>query len=125
MTLDTKALLNACYETALQTMWGRQPGDADAITALANEFSRIAEEHGDFLIERNRDPNIIVRAVRYLATCHAMPPMRDDTAWFSDMLTAMIELACPDTHVFREHEPFFCDIEQGIAVARSNYDRSQ
>jgi hypothetical protein len=47
--------------------------------------------------------------------------MCDDKRWFSDMLAALVELACPNTIVSREQDEFFRDIEQGIATARSRY----
>jgi hypothetical protein len=68
-----------------------------------------------------RDPNLIVRAVQYLALTHAIPPMRDDTSWFQDMLAVLIELACPNCGATPELEPFFRDVERGIAVSRSDF----
>ena len=48
-----------------------------------------------FVDGQGRNPNLIVRAVRYLGGSHAIPPMRGDTRWFEEMLAALIELACP------------------------------
>jgi hypothetical protein len=67
------------------------------IDALAEKYYRIAHVQLQFITEQNRDPNLLVRAVRYLAHTHALPPMGKDTEWFSDMLGVLIELACPNT----------------------------
>lgn len=119
--LDRQALWDACYEVARRTMWERRPVDAASITALAGEFARIGQEHEEFIVAHNRDPNLIVRAIEYLAGSHAIPPMRDDTRWFSDMLAALVELACPNAILSREQDQFLRDIEHGIATSRSRY----
>lgn len=122
MPLDRESLFNACYAVARQTKWERRPVDVEYIADLAREFLRIAEQHEEFVTGQQRDPELITRAVAYLASVHAIPPMRDDTRWFEDMLAALIELACPNSIVGREEESFFRDIEEGIATARSRYD---
>ena len=47
--------------------------------------------------------------------------MRDDTTWFSDMLAVLIELACPNAQGSSESEPFYRDMEAGIAISRSRF----
>src|SRR5437763_15709436 len=97
MELDRTALRNACRDVARTTMWDTQPVDVTAIETLADRFLTIALDHQDFVFGQGRDPNLITRAVRYLAHSLAIPPMKDDTQWFEDMLAALIELACPNT----------------------------
>ncbi|MGH7788569.1 MAG: hypothetical protein ACRERC_16990 [Candidatus Binatia bacterium] len=122
MLLDRESLFQACYEVARQTMSERRPIDADHITALARQFAEIAAGHEEFVVGQGCDPELITRAVVYLASAHAIPPMRDDTGWFAHMLAALVELACPNTIVGCEQELFFRDIEAGIATARSRYE---
>ena len=122
MKLDRDELKAACYEVATNTMWERRPIDVEAIQAVAAEFVKTAEFHEEFVIGQGRDPNSIIWAVRYLNYVHAMPPMRDDTRWFDDMLQVLVELVCPNSVGSRELEPFFQDIEQGIANYRTGYD---
>lgn len=64
----------------------------------------------------DRDPNLIIRAVLYLPHTHAIPPMRDDTSWFQDMLAVSVELACPHCGTTADLKAFFGDLEEGIAV---------
>ena len=122
MKLNRDELKAACYEVATNTMWDRRPVDVDSIQAVAAKFFEIAEFHEEFVTGQGRDPNLIIRAVRYLNHVHAMPPMRDDTRWFDDMLQVLVELACPNTGASRDQELFYQDIEQGIAESRANYD---
>jgi hypothetical protein len=122
MKLNREELKAACYEVATNTMWERRPVDVASIEAVAAQFFKIAEENEEFIVGQGRDPNLIVRAVRYLNHAHAMPPMRDDTHWFYDMLQVLIELACPNTGASRELEAFYQDIEEGIAESRADYE---
>ena len=122
MELNRDELKAACYEVATNTMWDLRPVDVDSIQAVAAKFFQIAESHGQFVTEQGRDPNLLIRAVRYLNHVHAMPPMRDDTRWFDDMLQVLIGLACPDEEASAELEAFFQDIEQGIAQSCADYD---
>ena len=106
MKLGRDELKAACYQVATNTMWDRRPVDVEAIQTVAAELVKIAEFHEEFVIGQGRDPNLIIRAVGYLNYVHAMPPMRDDTRWFDDMLRVLVELACPNSVGSRELEPF-------------------
>jgi hypothetical protein len=61
----------------------------------------------------------IVRAVRYLAYTHAIPPMGTNSDWFWNMLECLIELAFPITGQYPTAEPFLRDLERGIAATRA------
>jgi hypothetical protein len=119
MKLNRDELKDACYQVATNTMWDLRPVDVADIQSVADKFFRIAEQQADLVSDR--DPNLVVRAVRYLNHAHAIPPMRDDTQWFSDMLQVLVELACPDNAGSPELEPFYRDIEEGIAISRADY----
>ena len=121
MKLNREELKAACYEVATNTMWERRPIDVASIEAVAAQFFKIAEDHEEYVVELGRDPNLIIRAVRYLNHVHAMPPMRDDTDWFYEMLQVLVELACPNTAGSPELEAFYRDIEEGIASLRADY----
>lgn len=121
MKLDRDELAAACNEVASNTMWDLRPVDVDSIEAVAAKFFEIAESREQFVTEEGRDPNLIIRAVRYLNHVHAMPPMRSDTQWFDDMLQVVIELACPNEEASPHLEAFFKDIETGIAQSRADY----
>jgi hypothetical protein len=124
MKLDREELKSACYGVATNTMWAQRPVDVASIEAVAAEFFKIAADQEEFVRGQDRDPNLIVRAVWYLNHSHAMPPMRDDTQWFYDMLQVLVELACPNTGASPDLEPFFRDVEQGIATSRADYMES-
>jgi hypothetical protein len=117
-TLDRDALKAACFEAARTAMWDRRPVDVASIDAVASQFFSIALDHEQFVQGQDRDPDLITRGVSYLSRTHAIPPVRNDTTWFSDTLAVLIELACPNAQGSSESESFYLDIEAGIAVSR-------
>ena len=125
--LNKSALLEACEKVANQTLWQTpQPQDISDIidfeqrNMLAQKYFEKALQHVEFITGQERDPNLITRAVVYLAYSHAIPPMKDDLSWFNDMLEALIELACPNVLHFKETSQFLYDIEKGINETRKN-----
>ncbi len=117
---NREALNAACYRTARETMWRREPIDVAHLESVSESFLKRAEESVDFVIDAARDPNIITRCVEYLARTHAIPPMRDDTSWFGEMLDCLLELAVPNCEGSAESEGFYRDIEDGLAASRAD-----
>ena len=119
--LDRTALLDACYRIARTTMWARHPVDADRIEAVARALCEVAITHEDYIVEAGRDPNLLRLCVEYLEKTQAIPPMADNTRWFADMLSVLVELAVPNTIAGAESEGLYREIEAGITVSRSAY----
>ena len=119
--VDRTALLDACYRIARTTMWARHPVDADRIEAMARALCEAALSHEDYIVEAGRDPNLLRLCVEYLEKTQAIPPMAEDTRWFADMLSVLVELAVPNTIAGAESEGLYREIEAGIAVSRSAY----
>jgi hypothetical protein len=117
--MDEKALMDACYELASKTMFNSEP-EPSGIRAVAEKFFNIAREHSGFVSE-SEDRNIVVRAVRYITEVHAFSYQRDDTRWFHQTLTVLLELAHPSEVPGPDGEPFLNDIEGGIRRARSRF----
>jgi hypothetical protein len=116
--LNGEALHAACIETARRVLWQpkekKQPTENE-VEVMAKRFEREALHHLEFVVSQRRDPNLLVRAVRYLAYVHAMPPMRDDICWFSDMLDVLVELACPNAGLPPRGKEFVTDIRRGLS----------
>lgn len=121
MSLDNDALLAACFEVARSIRWRANPVDEVLAKAAVEIYFNAAIQHEEFLVDQGRDPNIIVRAVRYIAHKHAIPPLEGNVEAFESMLDVLIELACPNQGVEEDHEAFFQDIEEGIQEARRDY----
>ena len=113
--LDDEALRAACLELSKQTMWVE-------VQSVADGYYRTAIDYFEFIEGQGRDPNMLTRAVNYLAHTHAIPPMQDDQRWFSDMMMALIELACPNAGQTAKSAEFLNDIEAGIEEIRSTLD---
>lgn len=119
MELNTEALHAACRAVAKQTLW-KPPGEKKTtekiVETLAGQLYGIALDRLEFIATQGLDPNLLVRAVRYLAHTHAIPPMRNDTGWFVDMLEVLIELACPNTNLPRGGKAFVTDLRRGLSA---------
>lgn len=103
-----------------------QAGVVDEILAkgLAASYVAQALHHEEYLTEQGVDPIFLAHAIRYLAHTQAMPPLEGNLQWFVGALDTLVELACPNTMVKRDQEPFFSAIEAGIELVRSNYDEA-
>jgi hypothetical protein len=89
---------------------------SDDRTLLAQAYFEIAKREMEGLVLVEKDPHIVLRAVRYLAR-DAMPPHGRDTGWFCHGLAALVGLACPADSVGPGGEPFFADIRRGMEEA--------
>ncbi len=126
--LDTKELRKACEAVAQNTMWvtPRPRGMEDIITtseikAVIDAYCESAKKEAWLLSEAQEDPNLVLSAIDYLATFHAIPPMRDDHRWFSEALHTLIVLARPSiTGADPSDHPFLDEILQGLAEAKRN-----
>lgn len=115
MNLDELALQAACIKTAENALWNMRPFNAAPIRNLAGVFFKIASGYIEYYCE-DRDPNIGVRAVYYLAQIAV--PAGEDTTWFDNGLLVLLELACPNTLHDEESMGFLKDIEAGIAEVK-------
>lgn len=97
--MDLDDLKAACYETVRMAMWQRRPIPASVIQDLADDFYAFAAERAKEYHEIGEDAEVVNRAVWYLAQVHASPPMNTDVRWFREMLSALLELAFPNTYV--------------------------
>ncbi|HOP40323.1 MAG TPA: hypothetical protein PLI53_04700 [Geobacteraceae bacterium] len=118
MDLDHEALREACFNAARRTLEDARPVDVARIDRLADRFYHHAREHVSRIKMQGRDPNILVRAVNYLAHTHAIQPMHDSTEWFFFMMRALVELVCPEQQQDEKSKKVFADIEEGLALAR-------
>src|SRR5258706_6147689 len=99
MSIDPDDLKVACYETARTAMWQRRSIPASSIQVLANEFYAVAAERAEEYQSIGEDAEVVIRAVWDLAQVHASPPMNTGIRWFSELLSALLVLAFPNTHV--------------------------
>lgn len=107
----------ACLDLALETMVQSAPVDRDQVRAHANNLSKIAKEHVSKELEI--DLALIARAIDYLRQVHAIPPMGNDSSWFSDSLTPLLELARPNAGgVEGEALKFLDDVAQGVQALK-------
>ena len=124
--LNTKALRKACEAVARNTMWVTpNPRDMDdIITSTEIEevivgYCEAARRVAWQLSEAKEDPNLVLSAIDYLASFHAIPPMRDDRRWFAEALYTLVVLARPSiTGADPSDHPFLDEIFQGLAESK-------
>lgn len=120
-SLNRNALKRSCLEVAKSIAWRNGPVN-DVVSASFTEILyQEALFYEDFVVNQGGDPNMITRAVSYLAHAHAIPPTGVDISWFREKLSTLIELACPNCASRSEDEQLYRDIENGIRIARNNY----
>jgi hypothetical protein len=115
MNIDEFALHAACLKTAENALWNMRPFNAAPISSLAGAYYKIANNYAEYYC-KDRDPNIVVRAVYYLAQIAV--PSGEDTTWFDNGLLVLLELACPNTLHDEDSLGFLRDIEAGIAEVK-------
>jgi hypothetical protein len=97
-------------------MFDSEP-EPSKIRGAAEKLFRVAREHRSF-VPAGEDPEVVARAVRYIAQVHALPYHRDDTSWFHQTLTVLLELAHPSERLSSEAGDFLRDLEAGIRKSR-------
>lgn len=119
--LDLEALRAACQEVAKSTLWQTPEPydicdiiDSDQITRTVEAYVAEARQRAHDLAEEGHDPNIVTRAVVYLAYEHAIPPMKDDVHWFRDTLDVLVRLVSPLSHPNRAAALFMEDLDLAI-----------
>jgi hypothetical protein len=124
MTLDRIRLRKICFDMAAQILQERRPIDVMEIQQLADEYFQIAADASveEFIVGQDRDPNLVLQVVKYLGKRHAIPPVGQDTAWFSHMFECLVELVCPNSAMADEDDIlFFKEIEHGMEMSRALY----
>jgi len=120
MKLDHEELKSACFDYAKAVMWERKPTDVSDIQKFADSVYGEAIHHVKFIEGQDRDPNLIIQCVQYLALKHAIPPMRDDIQFVRNSLEILIELACPNQGATIHQKRFFHEIFRGLQEAISD-----
>jgi hypothetical protein len=110
---DIAELEAACFELARSAKWVQKPIDSDEIRDLAARFVEIAKSRIFVSDDLRIDAPLIARAARYLTQAHGMPT-GDDTQWFGSMLTAVLEVARPNSGLDEEGQAFLKDMREGI-----------
>lgn len=112
MTDGLRELEKACLDLALAIKIVDQPITSDEARALAGKYVDMAISFTSEPLDI--EPALIARAVRYLTHTHAIPPMRDDVQWFTNMLSALLEVARPNSVPDDKSKEFLKDMAEGI-----------
>lgn len=97
----------------------------DIADTLAHRFETIALRHVDFVAGQGRDPNLVARAVHYLAESHGLQQRGADPQWFGEMLACLVELAVPASIYGGPALAFLDDLQHGIALSIGDADPSR
>lgn len=111
------ALSAACHALARCVYPGSVQVSPDIAETLAHRFESIALRQVVFVVVQGRDPNLIARAVHYLAEAHGLQHRGSDPAWFGHMLHCLIELAVPTSMYGGDALAFLDDVQEGTALS--------
>lgn len=114
--MNTDPLDAACFLIARTTLWDRRPVDVAAIADVAAKLTTIARDQQEYVEDIDGDPEFVVRAVQYLARTHAIPPMRDGTSWFHDMLEVLVQLVYPNQLPDTIDRVFFANLGTALST---------
>ena len=127
--LELEALRAACREVAKTTLWQTPEPydigdivDSDQIARTVEAYVAEARERARDLEEEGHNPNIVTRAVVYLAHEHAIPPMKDDVRWFKDSLDVLVRLVSPLNPPNRTAALFMQDLDAEVRRYRREAD---
>ncbi|MDH7479834.1 MAG: hypothetical protein QHH02_07480 [Syntrophomonadaceae bacterium] len=118
MDFDKEGLWRACYNIACDKAREGRPVDVKLIRRLADVLFMDAIFYRDYLEKTGQDPNMLVRAVQYLAHSHSNPYLNDDQrliSWFSNSLDILMELVSPSVEATRESIQFLKDVLAGVS----------
>jgi hypothetical protein len=113
--VDLPALQIACRTSARQALWSEKTTPELAVAKLSREFLQLAADHVITVTESGRDPNMVTRAINYLAYTHVAPSAVEARWWFNEMLTCLLELAVPSMIQTPESSAFLLDVQDGLA----------
>lgn len=111
------ALSEACHALARCVYPGAMQVSPDIAETLAHQFEKIALRHLDHVVAQGLDPNLVTRAVHYLAEAHGLEQRGTELAWFGQMLACLIELASPSSIYGGDALGFLADIQHGTAMS--------
>jgi hypothetical protein len=121
--LDEDDLREACLDLARVVLASSQPQVSnDILETVAARFEREAVDFAPMVARAGRDPNLLVRALRYIVDAHALPLMGTDMDWFRQTLTCLVELAVPGIALSDKGGAFLRDVEDGIRQSLSDLD---
>jgi hypothetical protein len=111
------ALADACRELARCAYPGSTQVSPDIAETLAHQFEATALRHVVFVAGQGRDPNLVTRAVHYLAEAHGLQSRGIDAVSFGHMLDCVLELAVPNAILGGTALDFLDDIRHGIDLS--------
>jgi len=121
--LHENALRTACRAVVQETLWQnpdprsvRDIVDEDQIARTLEGYFFLARQEADCLAGHNLDPNIVTRAVLFLAEEYAISPMKDDLLWFGWTLNALVSLVIATRVTSRGSPAFLSDLKQMIPI---------
>jgi hypothetical protein len=125
---NQEALRRACHKLADQLLFSSAPqSDIAQHVDLAEALLQDALHHVQYLVEQQRDPNLLTTAVLYISSHHATPERdrHEAITWFSASLDVLVELICPNTPGSPEEVLLYSALEEGLEELREGADAAK
>ena len=95
----SRLIKSACLEVAKINMWDNKPADAKPIGDFQEKITEIGIEALEHYRDLDANEQDISDAIHYIAQWYALPPIRDDSRWFKEVLSTLLDLAFPNVDV--------------------------
>lgn len=127
MSGDRDLLAAACLQLAQTLLNQQKPFDIQRFSsleeALRSEADQVLDNFKDGYATRWKelDPETVVaRAVFYIDSVHAIPPIGANIEWFRYTLEALVEVAMPNTVPSGKATGFVTDMLVGVGTTLEN-----
>ncbi len=110
----SKIIEEACLRVARTNLWDNKPHDATMIINYQKKIVVVALkalEHFESLGATEQD---VADAIHYVDQVYALPPIKDNVAWFNSTLHTILELAFPNGGVTDEAARFAEKLISGL-----------
>ena len=110
----SKIIEEACFKVARTNMWENKPIDASPIIKYQQDMIVLALEALEHFESLGATEQDIANAIHYIEQIYALPPIKNNRAWFESTLRTILELAFPNSAVSGEAAMFAQKLMSGL-----------
>lgn len=92
----SKVIEEACMKVSRTNMWDNKPVDASPIVNYQQDMTAIALEALEHFESLGATEQDIANAIHYIDQVYALPPIKNNLAWFENTLRTILEPAFPN-----------------------------
>ena len=105
---------DACLKVARTNMWENKPADASLIIEYQKKMVPVAQKALEHFGDLGATEQDVAGAIHYIEQVYALPPIRDNLAWFESTLFTILEPAFSNGGVSGEAAVFASKLISGL-----------